>query len=543
MPTSISPKMPSLYTSGLDQAGLNKDEFLSRLNAIKERRAAAGTLKAGPAAASSSDMFKGPTSNLPAAKTWHHHLTDESLRRGPCSLKQAARYMKPGMVSLGGGFPSSQYFPVTEIMVRIPSAPSYSDAEAIRSGQVLSIGKHDCAQADDAEYDLNAAFQYCQSTGSAQLLRFITEHTELMHNPPYADWQCCQTIGSTSALELALRMLCCKERRDSVLTEEYSFATALETLRPLSINVFGVSVDDEGLVPEAMDSILSDWDETARGARRPHVLYTVPSGQNPTGATQSTHRRRALYAVAQKHDIYIIEDDPYYFLQMPPYSNKEADNSQSSPVELATSLMPSILSMDTDGRVLRMDSLSKVLFPAVRLGWVTGSAQMIERFVRHAEVAVQAPAGLSQAVVWKLLDQTWGHEGFLSWLSHIRSEYTMRRNWIIAACCAHLPSDLVTWTPPSAGMFLWLKIDHSRHPDSDKRSIAEVEEEIFSACIGSGVLCARGSWFKTETETPLDQLYLRVTFASASQEEMEKGIQRLGSAIKSSFRVNSQSVE
>ncbi|KXH66695.1 aromatic amino acid aminotransferase, partial [Colletotrichum salicis] len=87
---------------------------------------------------------------------------------------------------------------------------------------------------------------------------------------------------------------------------------------------------------------------------------------------------------------------------------------------------------------------------------------------------------------------------------------------------------------------LWLKIDHTAHPDSNNnttRPLLEIEEEIFNSCIDKGVLCARGSWFRTEQATPLKDLFFRATFASASEQDMDKAIQRLGAAIKESFRV------
>ena len=210
-----------------------------------------------------------------------------------------------------------------------------------------------------------------------------------------------------------------------------------------------------------MDEMLSTWDEAARGARKPHVLYTVPSGQNPTGATQGAERRRDIYAVCQKHDVFIIEDEPYYFLQMEPYQGKaaapSAQPSESKPQSVSSflsSLIPSLLSMDVDGRVLRMDSFSKVLVPGSRLGWVTGSAQVVERYIRHAEVASQGPSGFSQVMLWKLLDETWGHEGYLRWLMELRMHYTRRRNMLLAACEEYLPREVVSWAPPAAGMFV-----------------------------------------------------------------------------------------
>lgn len=371
-------------------------------------------------------------------------------------LKQAAKHLKkPGIISLGGGLPCPEYFPFDSISMKVPKVPHFSELETKGSGEVVTMGKHDIAE-KDAVYDLSVALNYNQATGSAQMLRWVTEHTELVCNPPYADWRSCLTIGSTGALEQALRMLCDRHRGDALLTEEFSFSTALETAMPLGIKVFGIKMDEQGPIPESMDEMLSSWDAEARGSRKPHVLYTVPSGQNPTGATQGTKRRRAIYETCQKHDVFIIEDEPYYFLQMQPYTGQGAPDvpPPATTEEFLDSLIPSILSMDIDGRVLRMDSFSKVIAPGTRMGWVTGSEQIIERFIRHAEVCNQGPNGFSMALVYKLLDEEWGHEGYLRWLMNIQLEYTKRRDVILAACEEYLPRDIVSWTPPAAGMFV-----------------------------------------------------------------------------------------
>lgn len=288
------------------------------------------------------------------------------------------------------------------------------------------------------------------------MTRFVTEHTELVGAPPYADWRVCLTIGSTGALEQALRMLCDgRGRRDALLTEEFSFSTALETAAPLGVRVVGVAMDAEGLLPESMDDILSRWDAAERGGhRKPHVLYTVPSGQNPTGATQSEGRRRAVYEVARRHDVFIVEDEPYYYLQM----QEKGTEPPGSVEEFLDGLVPTYLSMDVDGRVLRMDSFSKVVVPGSRMGWITASEQIVERFIRHAEVANQGPSGFSQVILHKLLDERWGHEGYLRWLMNLRMEYTKRRDIMAAACEAHLPKEVVSWNPPQAGMFVGLPL-------------------------------------------------------------------------------------
>ncbi|GJN72922.1 hypothetical protein PLIIFM63780_006988 [Purpureocillium lilacinum] len=518
-------------------ARLDKGQRTSAVDDILARRAKAGKLVAGIAAASDSDMFKGSQEGKPKAKRWDSHLSHESIERKPCTLKQAAKHLKkPGLISLGGGLPSSEVFPFAELSMKVPTAPNFSEKETLEHGKTVTIGKYDVRDRDGV-YDLSIALNYGQSTGSAQMIRFLTEHTEIVCKPPYADWRVCQTIGSTGALEQALRMFCDKDRGDSVLTEEFSFSTALETIAPLGVKVFGAAIDEQGLIPEAMDDLLTNWDAKSRGARKPHVLYTVPSGQNPTGATQGAERRQAIYRLCQKHDIFIIEDEPYYFLQMQPYTGRDQPDvpPPKNVEEFVSSLIPSLVSIDVDGRVMRMDSFSKVLVPGSRLGWVVASEQIIERYQRHAEVASQGPAGFSQVILYKLLDETWGHEGYLQWLMNLRLEYTKKRNALLAACEDNLPRDIVSWVPPAAGMFMWLKVDYSQHPQAGTRSLEEVEEEIFNSCIDSGVLVARGSWFLAEKDKPLPGLYFRTTYAMATPDAMNEAIKRFGKAVRDSF--------
>lgn len=341
---------------------------------------------------------------------------------------------------------------------RVPTPPNFSEQATKESGSILRAGKYDASEGDGV-YDLAIAMNYGLGVGSAQVIRFVTEHTEMVCNPPYEDWNCALSVGSTSALEQAYRMFC--EKGDYVLAEEYTFASAVETALPLGVKFFSIKMDEQGLLPEHMDEILSNWDATERKARKPRLLYTIPSGQNPTGATQGAARRQAIYKVAQKHDIYIIEDEPYYFLQMQPYTGPDAPDvpPPANNDEFLRALVPTYLSMDIDGRVMRMDSFSKVIAPGTRVGWITASAQIVERFVRHNEYSSQNPSGFSQMFLYKLLDESWGHDGYLGWLIALRLSYTKRRDTILAACEKFLPKDLVSWNPPAAGMFVSIATD------------------------------------------------------------------------------------
>ncbi|CCC11628.1 unnamed protein product [Sordaria macrospora k-hell] len=514
-------------------SGLGGRQNAVTISDILERRAKAGRLIAPTASYSDSDMFKGPQVGKPKSKSMEHHLSPESLSRHPCSLKQAARHLKtPGLISLGGGLPCAEYFPIDSITLKVPNPPHFSEAATASSGAEVRIGKYDVTDPTiQGTYDLSIALNYAQATGSAQLSRFVTEHTELVHNPPYSDWRSCLTVGSTGALEQTLRMLCDgPERKDCMLTEEYSFATALETAGPLGIKVVGIKMDEQGLLPEAMDELLTNWKPEERGG--------AEEAGNPTGATQGLERRRALYEVARKHDVFVIEDEPYYYIQMPLEMTTGSAKEEETVESFIASLIPSLLSMDVDGRVLRMDSFSKVVVPGSRVGWVTASEDIIERFIRHAEVCNQGPSGISQVILYKLLDEQWGHEGYFKWLMNLRGEYTKRRDTMVAAVEKFLPKEVVSWSVPVSGMFYWLKVDHTQHPGIQAgKPILEVEEEIFNSCIAKGVLVARGSWFRAEQDTEPNELFFRATFAAATAENMTEAIRRFGDAVRESFKL------
>jgi aromatic amino acid aminotransferase I len=462
-------------------------------------------------------------------------ITKEALIRKGNSLKEAAKFLgTPGLISLGGGLPSSEYFPFEELSIKVPAIGHFSEVETRESGVTLTAGKHDLAEGKSI-FDIATAFNYGQGAGSAQMLRFITEHTELVHEPRYEDWRCTMTIGSTSGLDMALRMF--TRPGDVILSETYTFSAFVETARPMGVRVCGVSIDAEGLLPDDLDHILSSWDVNARGARKPHLLYTVPTGQNPTGATQSAPRRKALYSICQKHDIYIIEDEPYYFLQMQPYTGPAAPSvpPPSSHAEFLESLVPSYLSLDTDGRVLRLDSFSKVICPGSRIGWLTASAEVIEKFQKHADVSTQNPAGMSQLILFKLLDEHWGHAGYLDWLIYIRMEYTKRRDTILQACEKYLPQEVMSWNPPMAGMFHWMKIDFTKHPEYPEKGIEQIEESIFFRNIEHGTMCMRGSWFYADAEESHDTLFFRATYAASPPDRIDEAVRRFGEAMREEF--------
>ncbi|RMJ20272.1 hypothetical protein CDV36_000028 [Fusarium kuroshium] len=514
-------------------------DLLLDIEDIKSRRKTLDKSQWGPAAPAKSETFRiRERGHKPKAKRWDHVPSKESAERVGNSLKYAAGFLGlPGMISLGGGLPSSEYFPWDELQFKVPQAGQFSEKDMHEHGVLLKAGKHDQAR-EESGFDIATAFNYGQGHGSAQLLRWIAEHTEIVHDPPYSDWACTMTLGSTSSLDFGFRML--TQPGDYIVSEEYTFSTAVESGMPMGIKVAGVKMDEEGLLPDSLDDILTNWDpEKHDGAKKPRVLYTVPTGQNPTGATQGVQRRKDVYAVAQRHNLYIIEDEPYYFLQMQSYAGQGAPAFPplATRREFLDSLLPSYLSMDVDGRVMRMDSFSKVLAPGSRCGWITASEQMVDRYSRHSEVGTQGPSGVSQLMLFKLLDEHWGHGVYLDWLVHLRMGCTQRRDVILYACEKWLPKEVVSWKPPVAGMFHWLQIDWKKHPNASSKSITEIEHEIFMASIEHRALVIKGSFFYANKAEEHDTLFFRTMYAAAPSDKIHEAIRRFGDAVREIFRL------
>ncbi|KAI5302055.1 Aromatic/aminoadipate aminotransferase 1 [Ascosphaera pollenicola] len=483
-------------------------------------------------AASHSDMFKSPACfKKPKGKEWREYFTSEAASREQPKLKSIAQLMKnPGMISLAGGLPSSTYFPFESISISNPAAPDFTELHH------STATKHDIAD-QTSPLDLEVVLNYGHAFGTPPLVRFVTEHTEIAHNPPYSNWSCTLTVGSTSSWDTTLRLFC--ERGDYVLYEEFTFSSAREAATPMGVHPLGVKMDADGPLPAALDDIMTHWDEKARGARKPCVFYTIPTGHNPTGITHSPERRRAIYAMCQKHDLLLIEDEPYYFLQMEKYKGggQSEHKTYTSHEEFIASLVPSYLSMDVDGRVIRFDSFSKIIAPGSRVGWITAPDEITTTFCRQAESSIQSPSGISQIALHKLFED-WDHAGFFDWLMHIQKSYTKRRDTLTHACEKFLPAEIASWVVPQAGMFQWIKVDWAKHPGvKEGKTHAEIEQSIFDAVVSEGSLVALGSWFLADTTQAENDMFFRVTFASAPPEKIEEAIRRFGVALKKVFQV------
>jgi len=481
------------------------------------------------------------------AKDLSHLLSLESKTRQNSPLKGAFKYYnQPDITFLGGGLPLSDYFPVNKVTVDIP-VPSFSNGiGAELTDETKTTVEVYKKKADNGpnQIELARSLQYGFTEGQPELVEFLRVHTETIHKPRYEDWDLIASVGNTESWESTLRTFC--TRGDSILVEEFSFSSALETAYAQGINTIPVPMDDFGIIPDQLASILDSWI-----GPKPKLLYSICTGQNPTGSCLSAERRQEIYKIAQKHDFIIVEDEPYYFLQMESYvADKAARSSQkvNSHEDFLKALVPSFLSLDTEGRVIRLDSFSKVLAPGLRLGWIVGQKALLERFVRLHEVSIQCPSGFTQSITNGLL-RKWDQAGYIDWLIGLRAEYTHKRDVAIDAVADYFPKQVVSYVPPVAGMFFTVNIDASKHPKFKELGSDpyKVEEAIYEQGIKQGCLMIPGSWFKASGQSNPPQkeipsnpatkntIFFRGTYAAVPLDQLVKGLEKFGNAIKIEF--------
>ncbi len=188
--------------------------------------------------------------------------------------------------------------------------------------------------------------------GYAPLGAWVAAHVQRLHAPPVAVDHLV-TCGNTNGLDLALRSLL--NPGDVVLTEEYTYAATLQALRPMGAALLGVPSDEHGPLPAALRGMLEQ--RRAAGLPAVRVFYCVPVSGNPTGVSWSEERKAAMYSLACEFDFLLLEDDAYFYLQ---FNLNQLDPSSQPGL---SGLGRSLLSYDTQGRVVRVDTFSKFLAP------------------------------------------------------------------------------------------------------------------------------------------------------------------------------------
>lgn len=443
-----------------------------------------------------------------------HYLSQEGLARQQGTLRSLVGKFQGAsdIVPLAAGFPPPHLFPLTHLSVGVAGLPA--------TPLTLPPGS------------LSDAQQYNSSLlGYKPLLAWALRHVKMLHDPP-ATHEIIITNGNNHAIELITSLFL--DRGDSLIMEEYTYPVLIESIAlPKGYRPLAVAMDEEGMVPTALRQVLENAAalEAAGGPPRPKLLYTIPTGHNPTGITTTLQRRQQIYSLCREFDIWILEDDPYFYLQ---WRQEDCSEAVSQPglyglcSGAANPPAGSYLSMDVDQRVIRADTFSKFLAPGLRLGWVTARKDVVAKIVSALQTHTVGPCSLSQVVVEAALS-AWGDDGLDAHLRRVQGEYANRCFVLCKSAQTHLRG-LASWTVPLAGMFVWMRIDES----TGVEDVRDVWTELQSA----GVIVCPGSVMKSSADLPLKKdgkvvscRYIRVSFSSASIHDLNEGMVRLGRVL------------
>jgi aromatic amino acid aminotransferase I / 2-aminoadipate transaminase len=242
--------------------------------------------------------------------------------------------------------------------------------------------------------------------------------------------------------------------------------------------------------------------------------------------------------------------DPYYFLQ---YDLDDIDpNVPGFARHYASAFLPSFLSMDVDGRVLRVDSFSKILAPGMRLGWITASRAFTERLVVFTDASTMHPHGFGQLFTLELLGPNgWGQDGLARWLRSLCADYRKRRDLFLETFKRLVPAELARANTPQAGMFFWIEVNLNRHSRFNvtnelkgtslaRTNTSQLMEELFHFLVDAGVVLMPASIFSISNNCNFpDQEeqrlnFFRATFAGTEQ-TVELGLTTFAQGLKDFF--------
>lgn len=345
----------------------------------------------------------------------------------------------------------------------------------------------DAAYASMMAKHRNAALQYGGGQGIPEIRDQIVEILALEGITDASRDDIVTTTGSQHAIDLVCKLFI--NPGDVIIAESPSYVGALGTFASYQANVVHVEMDEQGLVPEALEEAIA----TLRAEGRPiKFLYTIPTFHNPGGTLLPLERRERVLEICQRERILIVEDNPYgqlYFDAPPP---------------------PAIRSMDAEG-VIYLGTFSKILSPGVRVGFALAPHAIREKLILAVESSILSPSTMNQWLVTEYLRST-------DWQAQIatyRDVYRERRDALDRALRAEFPT--FQWTTPEGGFFVWLQLPE---PLDSKHLLPRAVKELVAFTPGTAFYSdGRG------------RQAMRLAFCTESPERLELGVRRLGNVI------------
>jgi len=298
------------------------------------------------------------------------------------------------------------------------------------------------------------------------------------------------TSGSQQGLDLMSKVLL--NPGDIVIVELPSYLAALNAFRSYGGEMKGISMDNEGVEVDILEETLT---QLKKEGQKVKFIYTISNFQNSAGVTMSLPRRKRVLEIAQKFEVFILEDNPYDKLRF-----------EGEP-------LPSIYSLDNEGYVISLGTFSKILCPGLRLAWVLGDKKIIEKIVIMKQATDLCTTILNQLIVYEYCRQNDIDKNIES---NIKI-YRKKRDVMLKALSKYFPSE-ASWTKPEGGFFVFVTLPE--YIDVD---------EMFPEAIEEGVAYVSGSAFFANGK---GKNTMRLSFCYPKEEDIEEGIKRLGKVIK-----------
>ncbi len=323
------------------------------------------------------------------------------------------------------------------------------------------------------------ALQYSVTEGYTPLRDYLKKYMKEKYNIGTEEDDLIITCGAQQVMSLSATSLA--GEGDTILCESPSFVGSLNALKLTGAKLVGIPMESDGMDISALEKAIEENTNI-------RLLYVIPNFQNPTGITTSLEKRKAIYEIAKKNNILIIEDNPYgelYFDEAPPESIK---------------------SMDKDGIVIYAGSFSKVLAPGLRVGWCIAPKPLIAKFTAIKQTQDVHSNILAQMLAYKFITE---HD-FEGHLQYLREIYTKKANFFMSLMDKHIAPE-ITYQKPTGGLFVWCRLPEGVDmPAFCTRSVKEFKTAVVP-----------GSAFDI---APQKNQYFRINYSTPTNEQIEKGM-------------------
>ena len=302
------------------------------------------------------------------------------------------------------------------------------------------------------------------------------------------------TSGSQQGLDLVARLFV--DPGDVVLVELPTYTGAISAFANVRATLVGVPQEADGIDLAALDATVL---RHRADGRKVGLLYVVPNFQNPTGLVIGLDKRRRLLEWAERRDVLIVEDDPYGDLYFP----DSASAADTRPIKAD----------DVSGRVIYLSSFSKTLAPGLRTAWIVAPEPVVQKLDLAKQAADICTGGLDQRLVHRaVVAGVLASQG-----DRLRAHYQRKRT-VMERALAQEARDLVTWTPPRGGFFLWVTLPAALDADA-----------LLTRALESAVSFVTGAAFFVDGS---GQHTVRLSFSQPADDRIDEGVSRLARAMR-----------